>query len=311
MNYSVYFREKRVSYKPGYNCTVDGFRDPDTKYNVRTYSLNLLFSGSPYGFASGRAYMNFIDLQYYKKYNKNILRILNTNNRTFLKKENIKAIITDINNLLDIFISFRPDFRINHMEYISYEGIFRDESKEDISEFGKNVYCYNYKNYDIKSHSRRYSEKGYLKKCFNILTDYVFNENIDITKSNRKYAIKIYRKLIDYMSNYAIDAYNELLKYVHLSNANPIKADFRNPVFLNVLQFAGNNMIDEVVFENKSIKEVCYNYQIGIRKFKNMVVRECRHHVFELINDDKLTIDDIRNKFKLSDKLFLKFAINI
>lgn len=299
MDYSSLFK-KRTNIK-SFNTSFSYACDPDNRFNYREASYKLLLQGDIYGFASGRAYMNFIDYYYYKRYGKNILKILNTNNRTFLNEENIKSTIQDISYLLDLFVAVRPIFQ----HHISYDTLFKGEPKEQIKEFGTKIYYYNKEHYNFHNW-KRYSENGYLKKCFNILTEYVFNKNINIV--HKEFAKSVYFKLLNYMDTYAKDTYNELIHYIHLSNANPIRADFRNPVFLYPLQFAGNLMIDEVLLKGKSIPDVCKRYDINRRKFKNMVMRECTSHVFELINEDKITIENVINIFNITEKQLTKMV---
>lgn len=299
MDYSSLFK-KRTDVKRS-NSSFGYAFDPDNRFNYRDASYKLLSEGNIYGFASGRAYMNFVDYQYYKKYGKNILKILNTNNRTFLKEENIKSTIQDISYLLDLFVAVRPIFQY----HISYDVLFKEEPKEQIKEFGTKIYYYNKEHYNFHNWER-YSENGYLKKCFNILTEYIFNKKINIV--HKEFAKSVYFKLLNYMDIYAKNTYNELIHYMHVSNANPIRADFRNPVFLYPLQFAGNLMIDEVLLEGRSIPDVCKRYDINRRKFKNMVMRECTSHVFELINEDKITVENVINTFNINEKQLTKMV---
>ena len=293
MDYSSLFK-KRTDVKRS-NSSFGYTFDPDNRFIIRDASYKLLLEGNIYGFASGRAYMNFVDYQYYKRHGKNILKVLNTNNRTFLKEENIKSTIQDISYLLDLFVAVRPIFQ----HYISYDALFKGQPKEQIKEFGIKIYYYNKEHYNFHNWER-YSENGYLKKCFNILTEYVFNKKINIVY--KEFAKSVYFKLLNYMDTYAKNTYNELIHYMHVSNANPIRGDFRNPVFLYPLQFAGNLMIDEVLLEGKSIPDVCKRYDINRRKFKNMVMRECTSHVFELINEDKITVENVVNTFNITEK---------
>lgn len=140
-------------------------------------------------------------------------------------------------------------------------------------------------------------ETDVYKKIFNILGHLL---EISEYKERAKKLLNIWCK---FTYSYARTVLMEELYFIKIASpSNFTKDSFKNPLHFNILGLCFKEIVDEICLNNKSLEDSLkeINNFISKRKFKNCLKYHSKY-ILNYINNDLIDIDDLKNKFKLTD----------
>lgn len=231
-----------------------------------------------------------INYLYYKEFNEPIEKVLNLS-KNRINENNYKEILNKIDFIYSYILKIN-EFEDNKKLNSFLKKEFKKAKKEkEYEKFFKNFFSFKNTrkvyNFELTIHYMQY-----FAKLFTILLQIRYTLN----KINETDKIFEY-----YFNNCQYNEYHTVWYYTQCATPNANPSGFNNPIYYSILKEIFEDIFNEIIEKNDCKIKNNYSLFMSTYKFNNLLLKYESNYLIKYINEDKLTIKEIKKLFNLNN----------